>query len=893
MRVVLERGGLVLTATARAARALERRYADEQRDRGSKVWRSPRILDLQSWMAERWHDLLLTGTEDRVLLSDMQEQAVWTAILQPQVESRSLIQPARLAAQAREAYALLARYDALARLDGRAWLAESGSEPELFRRWAQLFEQRCQREHWIPACALPDAITRALRFGQLAAPPLVGFLGFDRVSPDLHLLRRALQAAGSTVSDLAWPERDIAQPRLYTAAGEEQEVAACAAWVAQQLERYPGERIGVLLPDVATRRASLERALYHALSPERFPITVGAAPALPFEFSLGQPLADVPLIHGALLLLRWLAAPLTQSEITWLLLSGTLSWAAHPIAREELARWDARLRGVKTPATAMSLDTYLHLHHSGSAPRQAARALGAMQQQWKRSYRASARPGEWVERVQACLRSSGWGSRSEASSLLFQAQEAWDALLDRLAALDPIAGRVSSERFLQMLTSAARETIFATESEDAPVQVIGALAAAGQQFDAVWFLGATDTAWPAPGRPHPLLPVALQRELAMPFTAPEQETTLARAILDRIAGSTTGEFVVSFAEQTGESVQRPSSLVNQFPAFSLDPSSSTGSRPDVSLDVVTDDEWVPLIGAEAPGGQSALKQQADCPFQAFASRRLNAKELSVASRGLTPGERGNLVHEALQLVWQELRSHDALLASRASGTLAKLVANHATALVAKRRSEKDEDWRRAYLDAEEDRLVRLLLEWLEIECNRAPFTVVSTEDNATVEVGGLRLNLRLDRVDQVEGGRLILDYKTGEVSLNGWEGDRPEQPQLPLYAAFASTGALAGALFAQVQPTKSRLLGRVHDPQSALGLEPTRDLLPLTDEVIATWRDALVRLAIGFRAGEASVDPHHYPATCKFCALPGLCRIAEEHPVESIDESEEEDSPEA
>ncbi len=888
MRALLDGGGLLITANARAARVVERRYAEEQRLRHVAAWRSPRILDLHSWLAEQWQALLLTGTEDRILLNDLQEQAAWTAILEPQLEGRSLIQPARLAAQAHEAYALLAEYDALGRLDGAAWMAEAHSETELFRRWAPSFEQRCQRERWIAACALPDAIARALRFGQIAAPRNVGWLGFDRITPALRHLETSLAAAGSEVRRLSWTE-SFSEPRLYKATGEEPEVRACAAWVQQRLMKQPEARIGVLLPDVASRRASLERALFHALSAERFPVTAGSVPTLPFEFSLGLPLADVPLVHAALLLLRWAdGGALAQAEITWLLLCGVLSWAAGADAREEMARWDARMRRAKNPATEMTLDMYLRQQPSGSAPKQAARAFATMQQQAKRASRL-ARPGEWTERIQSWLHAAGWGARSEASSLSFQAAEAWDRLLDRIASLDQATGRVPYGRFLQTLLSTARETIFAPESQDAPVQVMGVLASAGQQFDAVWFLGATETAWPAPGRPHPLLPVTLQRELAMPHASPEQETALAQSILDRIAHSTSGEFVTSYAEQTGESVQRASSLIAHYAL--LEPAQAARSAaPGLQLESVPDDVWIPLQGSAAPGGQSALKQQADCPFQAFASRRLRASELPSAIRGLTPGDRGTLVHETLQNLWQELGSQEALIASRDSGALPGLVADHATASVTKRRSAHDEAWRRVYLDAEEKRLVELVLEWLETELRRAPFKVISAEESGTFDVGGLSLTLRMDRVDEVEGGRLILDYKTGLVSLKSWEGDRPEQPQLPLYAAFASTPDLVGALFAQVRPTKARLLGRVNDPLTTLGATPSKDLLPLTAEVITEWRTALERLATDFRAGEALVDPHHYPATCRFCALPGVCRVTEHRPAESDDNTDEEDA---
>src|ERR1700747_974209 len=56
-----------------------------------------------------------------------------------------------------------------------------------------------------------------------------------------------------------------------------------------------------------------------------------------------------------------------------------------------------------------------------------------------------------------------------------------------------------------------------------------------------------------------------------------------------------------------------------------------------------------------------------------------------------------------------------------------------------------------------------------------------------VSVGGLKLRLRADRIDLLENGqRLLLDYKSGEVSVKDWEGERPDEPQRPLYAIFGN-----------------------------------------------------------------------------------------------------------
>jgi ATP-dependent helicase/nuclease subunit B len=883
MRELLDRNGVILTANARAARALHLRYAEQKQAEDAIAWPTPQILDLHSWLTEQWQSLLLTGTEDRLLLNDLQERALWGRLITPGVVKLSLIDPARLAALAQEAYSLLVTYRSLERLNHAMWMAEPSSEPEVFRQWARSFQQECARHRWMPRCELTGAVTDALRFGVLSPPAKIWWLGFDRATPADEALTAALEARGTRQQTLSWELEQRLSPTLYAAQSEKDEAAACAIWVRKRLEADPKARIGILMPDLASRRSQLEHSLYTLLSPRQFPITAGAAPALPFEFSLGQPLAQVPLVHAALLLLRWLRRPLTQQEISWLLLSSTLGAAQGEGARDALAHVDAKLRNARCAPPEMRLEALLRRPQSGAPAASALyHDLAAMQQQHRRAAR-SATAGEWIRRIANLLRVARWGERTNASSLLFQAREAWERMLDSLASLDYANKPLRFEDFLDTLERTAQETIFAPESEDAPVQVMGAYASAGQSFDAVWFLGATDTGWPASGRPDPLLPIALQRELGMPHASVADNTALAHRAMERIAESC-GEVVYSYAQMSEDAVQRPSSLVSTFAAAS--PTVAVEAPRAIRLEPVADDEWVPLAHTGvAPGGQSALQNQANCPFQAFVLRRLGVRDLSIAGRGLSPGDRGNLIHRVMEGVWSKdigghvhLTSHAELLNATSAGTLRPLVAEHTAAAIRSLNAEHGDPWQRAYLEAEEERAVDLVMDWLAIESARQPFQVVTVEEKSTIQVGDLALSVRADRIDQVAGGELLIDYKTGEVSTASWQGPRPEQPQLPLYAAFGDAKHLIGAVFAQMRPSKMAFKGRVDDARA--NLSATLDAMrlvtaPYTADLVEEWRGTLLHLAESFVSGEAQVDPHVYPRSCLYCSLHGVCRVAE------------------
>ncbi len=279
-------------------------------------------------------------------------------------------------------------------------------------------------------------------------------------------------------------------------------------------------------------------------------------------------------------------------------------------------------------------------------------------------------------------------------------------------------------------------------------------------------------------------------------------------------------------------------------------------------------------------------------------RRLDAQELEAPERGLSPLDRGNIVHDVMNSFWSTpgpdgalLRNRDELINAKASGSLPEILDFHIAEIFRKRRgSDQDSGWSKAYLQVEKERLHSLLLQWLDYEITRTDFTVEACEKESEAEINGLQLRLRVDRIDQVNSGRLILDYKTGEVTPAMWTTERPEEPQLPLYAIHGHVESLRGVLFAQVRAGDSLFKGRVEDANRtvARAFDGRSDMIrnPLTEEIREQWSNGLSNLADQFLAGDAAVEPKLYPITCKYCALAPLCRVAETIvPIEAAAES--------
>jgi RecB family exonuclease len=145
-------------------------------------------------------------------------------------------------------------------------------------------------------------------------------------------------------------------------------------------------------------------------------------------------------------------------------------------------------------------------------------------------------------------------------------------------------------------------------------------------------------------------------------------------------------------------------------------------------------------------------------------------------------------------------------------------------------------------------------------------------------VNGLALMLRPDRIDEfADGRRAVIDYKTRAPSKTRWLGDRPQEPQLPLYSLLDST--IQGIAFAELSttdPVKFVALGEElglaeHDNKS---LESqTRGIATTWSELVELWKASLNQLAVEFMAGAATVTPR--PGACDYCDLAPLCRINE------------------
>ena len=806
----LARGVTPLTPNQRAARAIRQAFDAAQRTQSRTLWTPANVLPLETWLASLWHQRILTGTETRILLNRSQEHSLWCEIIAAGREAPTLRSADTLAEMAARAWSFACLYNGRTRLRDFALSTDSRA----FDRWSRAFDRRLTRAQLITSAQLPAelAVTPVLPANPIA------LIDFDTQPPAISSLFETLQNSSLEIETIR-TKVPTTQAALLAAEDDQSELLAAAHWIRTHRQANPQARIAVVVPNLASgnqgRRAQIDRVFAPILSPESLPITAPKSRPV-YEFSLGRPLAELPIAIAALDLLAWPLQPLPLESITALLLSpwfgsgesAAAEFDAFELRQSSLLRpeltLEATIRLVETSRRREALpDLLLRLRSLHKAARTTQLTPRPGQSEPHRQSFA-----QWADAFRTLLDAAGWSRHARADSLTFQQHRRWESALDELATLDAIpndnpsaAHRPDASEALASLTRILRQTVFAPESEDAPVQIMGPLELGGVAFDALWFLGADDLAWPAPPAASPLLPWQMQRALGMPGANRERDDARAQALTTRIAHSAP-EVVFSFARHSEEGDRRPSppiASLNLQPLAVLDPQPAPEPA---RFETVPDDTTLPpLPTGVVKGGAQILKLQAACAFRAFAEKRLWSTQPAAAEPGLDALERGNLVHAVMQHFWTDLQTQDALKALTTSERNSLLDRAIDTAL-SHSQAHPETPWDDAYLSVQRQRLRDLLQPWLDKELERSPFAVQPVEQRQQFKLGPLTLDLRIDRIDETAAGLLILDYKTGDANPSHWKGERPDEPQLPLYAVLTQQfeQQLAGVAFALLRP---------------------------------------------------------------------------------------------
>ncbi|MGE5639277.1 MAG: PD-(D/E)XK nuclease family protein [Clostridia bacterium] len=831
-------GVTVVTPNVRLSKSLISLFDRFQAEKGKASWEAADILPLGSFV-ERLYDDALHGDGAAglpLLLTPAQEHWLWSEAIASSRQGEGLLDTASAAEECRKAWRLVHEW--------RIGVGGGNEDAVAFASWSEIYRKKTREE--IDAARLPDLVRELPRRN---APKVLVAYGFDLLPPQAQEL---LASFGALQCQPA--ARKGAAMRVAFASRKE-ELAQAAAWARARLEANPRARIGVVVPELESRRREVVRVFSRTLRPG-YNLPAAAKQALPFNVSLGLPLAQYPVAALALSILRFSQEEIDFTEASELIRSPFLGGAE----REQAARakLDVRLRK-KLDATVALPEL---IANAEAAP--ALRSL--LERLFKYREEKPKTAGEWARHFSALLEAAGFPGERTLDSEEYQARAKLNEMLAELARLGRVSGRMGFSRALGQLRRLCSEALFQPESQgEAPIQVLGVLESAGLGFDHLWVSGLTDEAWPLRAQPNPFVPVALQKKAGIPQASPERSLELDRRITQGWAAAG-DEVVLSHFEKEEDRDLAPSPLIGAFPEGKLALPLYENFRDAIfagkRVNNLEDSVGPAVTATKIRGGTRVLADQAACPFRAFAHWRLSAKEMETPADGLDAADRGKLLHELMSRLWTQLRDSESL-----KGEVGPAIDAASAAAV------KALGLEGRFAELERARLARLAREWLEAERQRAPFEVVSVEKEIPFSVAGMAFEGRIDRMDRLgSGGHVLIDYKTSKnVTPNHWKPPRPQDPQLPLYALSVKEDVRALA-FAKVRPGQMRLMGF----SAEKNLLPKVEAAKSWSELKEGWKKELGSLGKDFAAGNALVDPKRGIAvTCLFCDLKTLCRVYE------------------
>jgi probable DNA repair protein len=883
-------GVTVITPNRRLAIALKREFDGFQAARGIAAWDSADILPISAFIVRIYEDALYSdqGSFLPTLLTPPQEQVLWENAISRSDESSGLLSVAETARLAREAWEVAHGWQLIPRLRN----FPHNEDGKAFQKWSEHYEKITGGRRQIDHARLGDLITGLSRNKEVSKPRRLICYGFDVVTPQQARLLTSLADAGCEVmlsqpeSQLQSQDRDL---RRVEGADRNDEVYLAAVWARARVEANGAARVGIVVPAFSEYKSVIMRIFGSVMEPDVHQCLSGEPKrTLPFNASLGQSLLSYPLVSTAFLILELGGGEIEFERVSLLLRSPFLGGGETEMGPR--ARLDVRLRKRSGPTiTLEALLALLELEDAGKHCPVLAQSLSAYAKFRKAQLSRSQAPSQLARAISEALRVAGFPGERDLDSTEYQTLKKWQEVLVNFASLDLVLSSTSYRAGISRLRHITSETMFQPETPDVPIQILGVLEAAGMAFDHLWVMGLSAESWPPQPRPNPFLPIELQRATELPQGSAAASLALASR-LTHAWFSSAPEVVLSHPRRAAGSDGRdtqPSPLIADIAIGEL----ALRDYPDYGRLIhharrveCIEDHTAPaldLLQGESgvAGGMAVIKDYATCPFRALSLHRFGVERIRTPSAGLNAMERGTLVHHILAQAWAQLKSKSGL-DSTSEKDLGAILMHAAAEAVARIQLQRPALLSGRFAAIERRRLLRLALGWLEEDKKRGSFTVIAVEEKRKIQIGDLTLTTRLDRVDELDDGRrIIIDYKTNAPSVATMLGDRPEEPQLPLYLVTAEPEAVAVA-FAQVKAGDMCFAAVVRDSDllpgvKALGESRYRERYGSWEDLVTAWRISLDCIAAGFASGRAEINPRKYPDPCPNCDARPVCRVYE------------------
>ena len=895
---------IVIVPTRGLQHSLSKRYAELQISAGRTAWQTPKIIVWEDYIEQLWHKNKHMFETAYIRLDKTQAFLIWQQIISKEKKNTAellLLNEQQTAKVVQRSWQLANKWQ----VEIQALQQKSDIDSAAFVSWCHAYQTKLKEKNWIDPSQIEHLLianTSTLR----GLPEKLVFAYFDLMtsSQRMHIdicKNHDINIAQYSVFETSSTKNQQIVYQRYQQ--EDQEWRTVMIKARRLIEQNQDARISIVIPALAEQRARVEQVARSIFYPGLSPLECQQQD-LVYRFSLGQPLNSIPYIHCMLNALELLKKTFSYQNLHTLFIS---QW--WPLGRQkkhasdnsfgksfehnfdknlvlqDLVQLDRAIKKSRNPwlnwqeVQKICIEKLPEAHYLNDFFTSLIEFQESIFTQEKNLQSARQWQGlfsEWLILLQ-------W-PENELDSWHFQAHESWLETMQTFVGHDLVQGKTGLTRALLTLNGLCKDTVFMRQAKHEPILISGVLEGIGQTADYLFITGMHE-GYPTPMRPDPFIDNSALEEQQYPFANKRDEFVYEQNKLSSLLAG--GQIVeVSYATQQLEGEYDVTSLLREHEFSTVEDSLDQNENASSLLIEYTD-----LIGLEClqsaniQGGSKVFENQSQCPFKAYVEHRLLRQTEEEPEFGLDARDAGTVVHDLLDNIWRELQSFS-ILNSLVEADLEALIERHVNGYIDTPNPKFQYD-RQRLLILEKPRLKNLLKEWLmlEQEQRHVPYNVIGVEKTIQSEFGGIPIRLVIDRIDRTDSGDcLIIDYKTGQAEISEWNGERPKNPQMPLYALAleqASDYNIAGIAFGKLKKddcgfkgvTKLEGIGDGFRPSISSRIKDRKTW----DVQLQEWHENLSNLAEEFLAGEAVVNPSK-AKPCQFCDLHSVCRI---HQLES------------
>lgn len=826
---LLAAGAVLITPNKRIALHWQQDYFTHQQQ---TMVSKPQCLTYSAWLQQLFTEHEKNTASTPLLLSTLQMQQLWVEVLQ---ESLGEHLNSGLVESVKDAWQRCWQWQ----IKPETGVFQQNSSTRQFQQWSSQMERRLSQLNAISEAQLANyCVENQLK----PQEKIVIWLCFDDYTPEQKNIQSLLEQQGCQNLHVDLPEKSSAVT-LYTAKDSEDEYQQIVNWLRIQLASQQ-QRIAVVVPNLDAKALIFQNLLNKHFADE------------PFNISMGKPFLNYSLVNHAMSFLTFDSDCINRQTAYLLLHTPFISGSKQEFyKRSQALQQHQCIEQEQFPLSAWLPDL------SQSTP------LLAQVLTQVSAYPVQASVRQWAQLFCQRLQHFGFPGESVLNSENYQCYQRFLGLMEEYCQLQAVRPLMTQEEALTALQNMARNLVFQAQVTSARLHILGLLEASGCRYDSVWVCSMQDETLPQPTRPSSFIPIALQQALHMPYASPERELNLAEKQIRRFKYSA-NTCVFSYAAFEADKPNLPSPLLIDLPDYS--PLENAFPQSEPQLEIWEENYLLPTKADEKTKGTSTLlANQAKCPFRAFAQHRLHAEKKNNTVDGLDNRERGILIHRVMENLWAGLQSQQQLLQINETELTESVQQAIQKALLSASTTTKS-SFTPFVQKIEQERLQKMVEASLLWEKQRPDFQIAALEKSFQLNLGDMVFNLRVDRLDTVSDGTYwVLDYKSSLPSPLPWNEDRPQEPQLLLYALLDDK--ISTLLFSVLKNTQMEAKGLAETAQNSLKIGAIKKTETWT-QTRQKWQNNLEKLAQEYLNGHCAPTPLS-ASTCQQCDFETICRF--------------------